>query len=142
MLLRVVKCSPVALMDMKVTTPQTVDEYIAGFPDQVRDILQKIRQIVRGAAPDAQETLKYRMPTFVLGENLVHYAAFERHIGWYPTPSAIQMFRRELAGYASSKGSVQFPLGRPIPFELIEKMVQFRVKEVMERKSSKKMRKP
>ena len=115
---------------MKATTPRNIDEYIAGFPRSVQEILQQMRGIVRAAAPDAREALKYRMPTFVLGENLVHFAAFENHIGWYPTPSAIDAFRRELSGYKSAKGSVQFPLGQSIPFALIEKMVRFRVAEV------------
>ncbi len=121
---------------MKATAPRNVDEYIASFPKPVQEILKRIRTTVKAAAPDAQETLKYRMPTFVLGENLVHFAAFEKHIGWYPTPSAIQAFRRELAGYNSGKGSVQFPLGREIPFALIEKMVRFRVKEALRRNTS------
>lgn len=129
-------------MSMKASAPKNIDQYIAGFPKSVQEILQEMRAIVRAAAPDAQETLKYRMPTFVLGENLVHFAAFENHIGWYPTPSAIEAFRRELAGYERAKGSVQFPLGQPVPFALIEKMVQFRVKEARERKMSKRKKKP
>src|SRR5512138_1738135 len=119
---------------MKATAPRNVDEYVASFPRAVQETLQRIRAIVKAAAPGAEETLKYRMPTFVLGENLVHFAAFEKHIGWYPTPSAIEAFRRELAGYDSGKGSVQFPLGREIPLALIEKMVRFRVKEALGRK--------
>ncbi len=120
---------------------RNVDEYIASFPRAVQEILKKIRATVKAAAPDAKETLKYRMPTFVLGENLVHFAAFEKHIGSYPTPSAIEAFRRELAGYDSGKGSVQFPLEREIPFALIEKMVRFRVKEALRRKRPERRRK-
>lgn len=119
---------------MKATAPRNVDEYVAGFPSAVQKTLKKIRATVKAAATDAKQTLKYRMPTYVLGENLVHFAAFDKHIGWYPTPSAIKTFRRELAGYTRGKGSVQFPLGGEIPFALIEKMVRFRVKETLGRK--------
>jgi uncharacterized protein YdhG (YjbR/CyaY superfamily) len=107
-----------------------MEDYIAGFPSEVQVILRRIEGIVRASAPEAQPALKYGIPTFVLGENLVHFAAFAKHIGWYPTPSVITAFRRELAGYKSAKGSVQFPLDRPVPFALIEEMVQFRLKEV------------
>jgi uncharacterized protein YdhG (YjbR/CyaY superfamily) len=127
---------------MKATAPRNVDEYVASFPKTVQEILKRIRATVKAAAPDAKETLKYRMPTFVLGKNLVHFAAFEKHIGWYPTPSAIEAFRRELIGYDSGKGSVQFPLRREIPFALIEKMVQFRVTEALGRKKPERSRKP
>ncbi len=115
---------------MKTTTPTTIDEYIAGFPPDVQQPLQKIRAIVREAAPDAQEALKYRMPTFVLRENLVHFAAFDKHIGFYPTPSAMEAFSTDLKDYVHAKGSVQFPLSRPIPFALVKRMVQFRVNEL------------
>src|SRR5689334_5108686 len=108
---------------MKTTTPQGIDEYIAGFPRNVQESLQKIRAIVRELAPDAEEALKYRMPTFVLHGNLVHFAGFENHIGFYPTPSAIEAFSSDLKGYVSAKGSVQFPLNRPVPFALIKRMV-------------------
>jgi len=118
---------------MKSTTPKNTEEYIAGFPPGVQESLQKMRAIVREAVPDAQETLKYRMPTFVWHENLVHFAAFEEHIGFYPTPSAIEAFSADLREYVHAKGSVQFPLNRPVPFALVKKMVQFRVKEVRER---------
>ena len=126
---------------MKSATPKNIDEYIAGFPPGVQESLRKIRAIFREAAPDAEETLKYRMPTFVLGENLVHIAGFQNHIGFYPTPSAIEAFSRDLSGYESATGSVRFPLNRPIPFDLIRKMVEFRVKEVRERAPAKKGRK-
>jgi uncharacterized protein YdhG (YjbR/CyaY superfamily) len=118
---------------MKTATPRNIDEYIAGFPPQVQAYLQKIRAIVKQAAPDAEETMKYRIPTFVLGENLVHFAAFDNHLGFYPTPSAIEAFSSDLEGYESAKGSVQFPLKRPIPFALIRRMVQFRVRETREK---------
>ena len=115
---------------MRASTPQDIDEYIATFPPRVQKILQQIRRIVRKAAPEAAEAIKYQMPTFVLGENLVHFAAYPGHIGFYPTPSAITAFRSELADYVWAKGSVQFPLERAIPLALIRRMVEFRVKEV------------
>jgi uncharacterized protein YdhG (YjbR/CyaY superfamily) len=121
---------------MRTATPKTIDEYIAGFQPDVQKLLQQIRDIIRKAAPDAEEALKYRMPTFVLNENLVHFAGFEKHIGFYPTPSGIEAFKRELAGYKSAKGSVQFPLDEPVPFDLIKKMVEFRVKETWEKKAA------
>lgn len=115
---------------MKPTAaPKNVDEYIAGFSEDVQLILEKIRGIIRDAAPDAEEVIKYQIPTFVLGGNLVHFAAFKKHIGFYPTPSAIEQFKNSLAGYANAKGSVQFPLDAPIPYKLIEEIVKFRVKE-------------
>ena len=121
---------------MKTTTPKNIDEYVAGFPREVQETLQKIRGIIRDAAPDAAETIKYRMPTFVLHGNLVHFAGFQQHIGFYPTPSAIKQFSDELAGYESAKGSVQFPLNRSVPFTLIRKMVEFRVKEARQKMAS------
>jgi uncharacterized protein YdhG (YjbR/CyaY superfamily) len=110
-------------------TRNTIDEYISDFSKEVQHILQKIRAIVKEAAPDAEEAIKYQIPTFVLSGNLVHFAAFEKHIGLYPTPSGIEQFKDELSSYKSAKGSVQFPLGSPIPYGLIEKIVKFRVKE-------------
>jgi len=126
---------------MNIATPKNIDEYIAGFPPDVQQTLQKIRRVISEAAPDAAETIKYRMPTFVLHGNLVHFAGFEKHIGFYPTPSAIKAFSAELAGYESAKGSVQFPLNRSVPFTLIKKMVEFRVKETREKIASRKRKK-
>jgi len=123
---------------MKSATPKNIDEYVAGFPRDVQQTLQKVRRIIREAAPEATETIKYRMPTFVLQGNLVHFAGFEKHIGFYPTPSAIEAFSGELAGYESAKGSVQFPLNRSVPFTLIKKMVEFRVKETLKKIASRK----
>jgi len=111
-------------------TPQTIDEYIAGFPPDVQKILEKIRLTIRKAAPDAEEAIKYRMPTFTLkGTNLVHFAGFKNHIGFYPVPTGIEKFKKELSVYEGGKGSVQFPLDKPIPFGLISRIVKFRVKE-------------
>jgi uncharacterized protein YdhG (YjbR/CyaY superfamily) len=106
-----------------------MDEYIAGFPQEVQGILQKIRATIRKAAPGAEETINYQMPTFVLKGNLVHFAAFKKHIGFYPTPTGIEKFKVELSVYEGAKGSVRFPLEKPIPFGLISKIVKFRVKE-------------
>ena len=120
---------------MKTNQPiaQTIDGYIAGFPPDVQAILEKIRATIRKEAPDATEAIKYGMPTFVLNGNLIHFAAFTHHIGLYPTPSGIETFKRELAGYESAKGSVQFPLDAPMPYDLITKITKFRVKENRER---------
>ncbi|OGN90558.1 MAG: hypothetical protein A2158_06155 [Chloroflexi bacterium RBG_13_46_14] len=106
-----------------------VDDYIAGFPEDARVILTKLRKVIREAAPDASETISYQMPTFKLNGNLVHFAAFKKHIGFYPTPSAITAFAKELASYKTSKGALQFPYDKPIPYELIKEITKFRVKE-------------
>ena len=124
-------------MKTKQTAPQNVEEYIAGFPKDVQKILEKIRSTIRKAAPDAEETIKYRMPTFILKGNLVHFAAFKEHIGFYPIPTGIEAFANELSGYEGGKGSVRFPLDKPIPFRLISKIVKFRVKENLERAKAK-----
>ncbi len=118
-------------------TPRTIDDYIAGFPRDVQKILQKVRTTIRKAAPDAQETIKYRMPTFTLKGNLVHFAAFKKHIGFYPVPTGIEAFKKELSVYEGGKGSVQFPLDKPIPFGLISRIVKFRVKENLARAEAK-----
>jgi uncharacterized protein YdhG (YjbR/CyaY superfamily) len=109
--------------------PSTIDEYITGFAPDVRAKLQKVRETIRTAAPTAAEAIKYQIPTFVLNGNLVHFAAFQRHIGFYPAPSGIEAFKKELAAYESAKGSVQFPLDKPIPYPLIGRITKFRVKE-------------
>lgn len=111
------------------TAPTTIDEYIAGFPPEIQEILKKIRETIRGAAPGAEETISYQMPTFKLKGNLVHFAAYKKHIGLYPTPSGIEEFKDELSVYTSGKGSARFSLDEPIPFDLISKIVKFRVKE-------------
>lgn len=108
---------------------ETIDEYIADFPEDVQAILQKIRTTIRKAAPDAEEAIKYQIPTFTLNGNLVHFAAFKNHIGFYPTPSAIGKFKKELSKYEGAKGSVRFPLDQPIPYPLIRDIVKFRVAE-------------
>lgn len=121
--------------------PQTIDEYIGAFPDDVQQILQQIRQTIRAAAPDAQETISYQMPTFTLHGNLVHFAAFKKHIGFYPVPTGIEAFREDLAGYVGGKGSVQFPLDQPMPYDLIRRIVTFRVAENLARAEAKRRKK-
>ncbi|HQH73955.1 MAG TPA: DUF1801 domain-containing protein [bacterium] len=119
------------------TTPKNMDEYISGFPQDVQAILEKIRTAIRKAAPNAEETITYQIPTFTLHGNLVHFAAFKKHIGFYPEPSGIEKFQKELSVYKSAKGSVQFPLDKPIPFDLISEIVMFRVKENLEKAEAK-----
>lgn len=116
--------------------PRDIDEYIAGFPEDVQEILEKIRMTIRAAAPGAKEAIKYRMPTFTLNGNLVHFAAHSKHIGLYPTPSGIEAFQDELSAFKSAKGSVQFPLDQPIPYDLIARIVEFRVRESREEAST------
>jgi uncharacterized protein YdhG (YjbR/CyaY superfamily) len=116
---------------------KTIDEYIADFPKEVQDILNRIRTTVQNEAPDAKEAITYGIPTFTLKGNLVHFAGFESHIGFYPTPSGIEKFKKEISAYKWAKGSVQFPLDQPIPYELIKKITKFRVKENLERAKAK-----
>jgi uncharacterized protein YdhG (YjbR/CyaY superfamily) len=118
--------------------PRNIDEYIAAFPGEIQVILQKIRTTIREAAPDAEETINYAIPTFILKGNLVHFAGFKKHIGFYPTPSGIEKFKNELSVYENAKGSVQFPLDRPIPYDLISAIVKFRVQENLQRAEAKK----
>jgi len=113
--------------------PKTMDEYIAAFPKEVQDILEKMRGTIRESAPQAKETIKYAIPTFELNGNLVHFAAFKNHIGFYPTPSAIVAFKKELSSYRQAKGSVQFPIDQPIPFDLVKKIVRYRVRENLDK---------
>jgi uncharacterized protein YdhG (YjbR/CyaY superfamily) len=116
-------------MKMADASPQNIDEYIADFPPDVQAILEQIRTTIRKAAPKAEEAIRYRLPTFILNGNLVHFGAFKKHIGFYPTPSGIEAFKDELSKYEGAKGSVQFPLDKPIPLRLISKIVKFRVQE-------------
>lgn len=111
------------------TTPANIDEYIATFPSEVQVILEKLRQTIRQAAPDATEKISYQMPTFYLNGNLVHFAVFKKHIGFYPAPSGITAFQDALMEYKTSKGAIQFPIDAAIPHALVKKIVQFRVKE-------------
>jgi uncharacterized protein YdhG (YjbR/CyaY superfamily) len=117
--------------------PKDIDEYIEGFPKDVQEILEKIRRTIRKAAPDAGEAIKYQMPTFTLNGNLVHFAAFKKHIGFYPAPRGIEAFKDELSAYEGGKGSVRFPLDEPVPFDLISKIVEFRVQENLRKAEAK-----
>lgn len=125
-------------MDSSRRQFESIDEYISTFPEDVRNRLQAIRQTIQELAPEAEEAIKYQMPTFVLQGNLVHFAAFKNHIGFYPTPSGTETFKKELTSYKTAKGSIQFPLDQPLPMPLIRKIVKFRVKENMERSKKKK----
>ena len=116
-------------MEKPKSPPTTIDEYISECPEEVRPVLQKIRSVIKEAAPQASEKISYQMPTFYLNGNLVHFAAHQNHIGFYPTPSGIEAFSDELSIYKSSKGAVQFPLDQPIPYELIGKITRFLVAE-------------
>jgi uncharacterized protein YdhG (YjbR/CyaY superfamily) len=108
---------------------EDIDSYIASFPEETSKLRQQLRITISKTAPEAKETINYGMPTFTLKGNLVHFAAFKNHIGFYPTPSGIEAFKKELCIYEGAKGSVQFPIAKPIPFDLITKIVEFRVKE-------------
>ena len=108
---------------------RTIDEYIATFPKNIQNILKEMRQAIKESAPEAEEAISYQMPTFKLKGNLVYFAAFKNHIGFYPTSSAVEAFKKELSAYEVSKGTVRFPLDKPIPLDLVKKMVRYRVKE-------------
>ena len=116
----------------KATQAKTIDDYIAGFPTKVQELLEKLRMTIRKAAPEAEETINYGIPTFALEGNLVHFAAFKNHVGFYPAPSGIEAFKKELSVYEGAKGSVQFPIEKTLPLSLVSKIVKFRVKENME----------
>jgi uncharacterized protein YdhG (YjbR/CyaY superfamily) len=121
--------------------PKSIDEYIAGFPHDVQKLLEEMRTTIRRAAPDAEEKISYQIPTFALKGNLVHFAAFKKHIGFYPSSSGIEKFKDELSAYAGSKGTVRFPFGEPIPFDLIGRIVEFRVGENLDRAEAKQKKK-
>jgi uncharacterized protein YdhG (YjbR/CyaY superfamily) len=125
-------------MKTKQAAPQNIDEYIAGFPKDVQAILEKIRMTIRKAAPDAEETISYQIPTFTLkGQYLVYFAGYKKHIGIYPAPIGNAEFKEEMSIYGSGKGTVKFPLDKPIPFDLIRKIVKFRIKENLARAAAK-----
>ncbi|KTD85892.1 iron chaperone [Paenibacillus etheri] len=115
-------------MEGKITY-ESIDDYISKFPLEIQEMLSTIRKVIKEAAPEAKEKISYQMPTFELHGNLVHFAVFKNHIGFYPTPNGIDAFREELSVYKGAKGSVQFPLNQPMPYELISKIVKFRVAE-------------
>ncbi len=113
----------------ELNTANSVEEYIEGFPKEVQSRLNAVRKILKGAAPDAKESISYRMPYYELNGRLLYYAGFENHVGFYPLTSAMKAFKKELASYKQGKGSVQFPHDKPLPLTLIKKIVTFRVKE-------------
>jgi uncharacterized protein YdhG (YjbR/CyaY superfamily) len=127
---------------MKTTQagPRDIDEYISGYPKDVQAILQKIRSTVHAAAPGAEERISYGMAAFRLNGNLVYFAGFKNHIGFYPIPTGVERFKKDLALYKTAKGSVQFQLAEPIPYALITKIVKFRVKENLARSTKKRNR--
>ena len=114
-------------MNERMSGSKSVDEYISSFPEPVQQILEKIRETIKELAPAAIEKIAYGIPTFWLNENLVHFAAFKSHIGFYPSPSGIEAFKDELSKFKTSKGAVQFPIDKPIPLSLIKKIVKYRV---------------
>ena len=128
-------------MPTQKANSKDMDKYITGFPKDVQAILKKIRKTIRKAAPNAEETINYGIPTFTLEGNLVHFAGFKNHVGFYPAPSGIEKFKRELSAYEGAKGSVKFPLDQPIPYNLIGEIVAFRVKENLERAEAKRKKK-
>ncbi len=122
---------------MKSIPAANMDEYIAGFPKDVQKLLKEMRAIIRKAAPQAEETIKYTIPTFALNGNLVSFAAYKNHIGFYPAPTGIEAFKKELAPYAGSKATARFPIDKPLPLALITKMVKFRMKQNSEKARAK-----
>jgi len=116
---------------------KTIDEYIATFPKNVQHTLRELRSAIKEAAPDAEETISYGMPTFKLNGVLVYFAAHKNHIGFYPTSSGIRAFKEQLSMYKQSKGTVQFPIDGPIPFDIVKEIVRFRVKENLARRAKK-----
>ncbi len=120
---------------------KNIDDYIKSFPEDVQLLLVQVRETIKKMAPNATEDIKYGMPTFILNGNLVHFAAFKNHIGFYPVPTGIEAFKAELSMYKMGKGSVQFPIDEPMPLKLIEKIVAFRVSE-NEAKATKKKSTP
>ena len=123
---------------MERSKSRTIDEYIKGQPPKTQKALRELRAAIRAAAPEAGETINYAIPTFTLNGNLVHFAAFDKHIGFYPTPSGIAAFKEELAAYEGAKGSVKFPLDKPLPLKLVTRMVKFRVAEQLKKSPKKK----
>jgi len=123
------------------TAPTNIDEYIAQFPPDVQEILQELRATIRAAAPEAEEAISYQMPTFKLKGYLVYFAAYKNHIGFYPAPRGIEAFKEELSAYKGGKGTVQFPIDKPLPQELISKIVRYRVAENLEKAAAKSKKK-
>ncbi len=117
---------------------KNIDEYISYFPENIQLILEQIRETIKRTAPEAEETIKYGMPTFTLNGNLVYFAAFKNHIGFYPIPTGIEAFKEQFSQYKTGKGSVQFPLEQPMPLDLIAQVVKFRVEQNLGKPKKKK----
>jgi uncharacterized protein YdhG (YjbR/CyaY superfamily) len=115
----------------------SIDEYIAGCPKDIQPALEALRKTIRAAAPEAEERISYLMPTFTLKGNLVHFALMKNHIGFYPTSSGVQAFAAELSPYECTPGAIRFPVGQSLPMDLITRIVEFRVRENLERDSAK-----
>ncbi|MBS4213553.1 MULTISPECIES: iron chaperone [Neobacillus] len=124
-------------MDKNKATIQSIDDYIIQFPPDIQEKLNSIRNFIKEMVPNAEEKISYQMPAFFLYGNLVYFAAFKKHIGFFPTSSGIAAFQHELSEYKTSKGTVQFPLEKPIPYELIGKIVKFRVAENLKKAEDK-----
>lgn len=128
-------------MEGKKNSFSTIDEYIALFPKETGKILKELCKVIKEAAPQAEEKISYQMPTFFLQGNLVHFAAYKNHIGFYPTPSGIEAFKKELSIYEGAKGSVQFPINQPLPLPLISRIVKYRVEENLKKVKTKSVKK-
>ena len=124
-------------MEVDKPTFQTIDDYITQFPNNIQELLRELRQVIKEAAPEAEEKISYQMPTFYLFGNLVHFAVCKNHIGFYPAPSGIERFKSELAEYKGAKGSVQFPINKPLPFNIISEIVKYRANENLKKAEEK-----
>ena len=129
-----------AMNENKITF-DSIDEYIAAFSSEIQAILQALRQVIHEAAPEAKEKISYQMPTFELHGNLVHFAAYKHHIGFYPAPSGIEAFQEEVKPYHKSKGTLQFPINKPLPYDLISRIVKYRAAANLEKANSKRKKK-
>jgi uncharacterized protein YdhG (YjbR/CyaY superfamily) len=123
------------------TSPKSIDDYISGFPDDLQKVLEKIRKTIRKAVPRAQEKISYKMPAFTLDGDLIYFAAFKKHIGIYPPVRGDEKLNKELSRYRGEKGNLKFPLDEPIPYELIGRVVKFRIKEHLQRLAAKRDKK-
>jgi uncharacterized protein YdhG (YjbR/CyaY superfamily) len=121
--------------------PENIDEYIANFPAHIQEKLEEIRAVIRKAVPEAEEKISYQMPAFAYKGILVYFAGYTNHIGFYPTSTGVEMFKNELAGYKCSKGTIQFPIDKPLPSDLITKIVIFRLNENLMRAELKAVKK-
>jgi uncharacterized protein YdhG (YjbR/CyaY superfamily) len=128
-------------MERSKTAYHSIDEYIAAFPEETQKKLQNLRAAIKAAAPGAEEKISYQIPTFALKGNLVHFAAYQNHIGFYPAPSGIEAFKDELSIYGTSKGAIRFPIDQPLPLELISRIVKFRLEENLVKAEGKSTRK-